>query len=125
MALKPLDQIDSDVEDEVLARHEKITGDLAEGEYVLVFDANDQVVCEMAQGILDENDVAYIKKADDTLGIFGVAMHAKLYVKKEDCEFASSLLLECGFLDESEDTDSGAEFGGPGDGPPDGGDEKK
>jgi len=105
MGLKPIDQIDSDVEDEVLSRHENADAS-SEEEYVMVFEAGDPVICEMVQDILEQNDIACIKKADDTLGIFGVAMHARLYVNKEDYDLASSLLLECGFLDDREDTDS-------------------
>jgi hypothetical protein len=89
--------------------------------------AKDSIAADMAEGLLNDNDIEVIKKSDSAHGIFGVTMFPpSLYVPAEDFERAFDILSECGFFDDTEevseaDGNGGENAGGKnGEDPPEG-----
>ncbi len=103
MSLRSINDIENDVENEILESYRERFVENDE-EYTLLIEAPNGVVCDMACGLLEDNDIKYVKKADDTLGIFGFSMHPKIYVLTEQFERAADILSEYGFFDEPEET---------------------
>lgn len=96
--LKSFEDIENEIEDEITKSFIERNGDGEDEEYILIMQAPDAVICEMACGLLDENNITYIKRSDDSLGIFGVAMHSMIYVIKQDFERANEILTGYGFI---------------------------
>lgn len=127
MGLKSIDDIEDQIEEEIMRRAEERYKDENDREYVLVMSAKDSIAADMAEGLLNDNDIEVIKKSDSAHGIFGVTMFPpSLYVPAEDFERAFDILSECGFFDETEeageaDGNGGENNGGKnGEGPPEG-----
>ena len=105
MGLKSIDDIEDQIEEEIMRRAEERYKDENDREYVLVMSAKDSIAADMAEGLLNDNDIEVIKKSDSAHGIFGVTMFPpSLYVPAEDFERAFDILSECGFFDETEET---------------------
>ncbi len=102
MSLRSINDIENDVEREILESYRERFVENDE-EYILLIEAPNGVVCDMACGLLEDYDVKYIKKADDSLGIFGFSMHPKIYVLTEQFERAAEILSEYGFFDAPEE----------------------
>lgn len=115
MGLKSIDDIEDQIEEEIMRRAEERYKDENDREYVLVMSAKDSIAADMAEGLLNDNDIEVIKKSDSAHGIFGVTMFPPtLYVPAEDFERAFDILSECGFFDETEDTAGEADGNGGG-----------
>ncbi|HOT74674.1 MAG TPA: DUF2007 domain-containing protein [Candidatus Wallbacteria bacterium] len=103
MGLRSIEDIENQVEDEILRNAEERYRDENDREYVLVLKAKDLIMADMAEGLLNDNDIEVIKKSDSAKGIFGVSMFPPaLYVPAEDFERAFDILSGCGFFDETE-----------------------
>lgn len=103
MGLRSIEDIENQVEEEILRRAEERYRDENDREYVLVMSAKDSISADMAEGLLNDNDIEVIKKSDNAHGVFGVTIFPpSLYVPAEDFERAFDILSECGFFDETE-----------------------
>lgn len=113
MGLKSIDDIEDQIEEEIMRRAEERYKDENDREYVLVLSAKDSIAADMAEGLLDDNDIEVIKKSDSAHGIFGVTMFPpSLYVPAEDFERAFDILSECGFFDDTEEVSEADGNGG-------------
>lgn len=102
MSLRSINDIENDVENEILESYRERFVENDE-EYTLLIEAPNGVVCDMACGLLEDYDIKYVKKADDTLGIFGFSMHPRIYVLTGQFERAAEILSEYGYFDDVEE----------------------
>ena len=62
MSLRSINDIENDVENEILESYRERFVENDE-EYTLLIEAPNGVVCDMACGLLEDNDIKYVKKA--------------------------------------------------------------